>query len=190
MTTEQAIILAFLAAAFVAGWIARALVGAVRREAGPAGREPEAIVPAPRSEEAVHSPPPESAVPFPIPRGAVLESRHELARAIRAYHAAVVRTLRNGKYEGSGESTLEALAGALVALSRAVDHASAEMEGAHPLTERLQSTGVELRRLADDVMRHSREREVPAGVLDQLEQHLISAASMLLHRDRLQPRAA
>jgi hypothetical protein len=172
VTTEQAIILAFLAAAFVAGWAARAIVGAVRRpEASPAKAEPKAVV--------------ES----PLRGGPAHESRHELERAIRAYHAAVVRSRPIGKHDRSDESTLESLAGALVALSRAVDHESRELAARHPLTERLQNTGLELRRLADDVMRHSREQELPAGVFDQLEQNLISAASMIFAPDRLEVRA-
>jgi hypothetical protein len=174
VTTEQLIILALFAAAFLAGWIARALIGGGSR-AGASPRmakgEPARGSVGQRFEGAVH------------------ESRHELARATHAYHAAVVRSLRNGKESGSSESSLEALAGALVALSRAVDHASTELEAQHPLSEKLQSTGLELRRLADDVMRHSRERELPTGVFDQLEQHLISAASIIFTSDRLKPRA-
>jgi hypothetical protein len=209
VTTEQVVILGFLALAFLAGWIARALIGggrAARSEASAregrvergqaAGSEPAGGIgragglgPAGGSEPARTVEPAPASVTQRFP-GAVHDSRDELARAIRAYHAAVVGTLGNGSDHASGQSTLEALAAALVALSRAVDHASGELEAAHPLTGRLQSTGVELLRLADDVMRHSRERELPAGVFDQLEQHLISAASMILSPDRLQPRAA
>ena len=191
MTTEQLIILGFLACAFLAGWVARALVGAVRHTA--AGASPPL-----ESAEAAPVRPARAAAPTRAMsrprewnlRGAVNEGRDELGRAVRAYHAAVVRTLGNRNELPSDTNTLETLATALVALSRAVDHASSELDSTHPLTGRLRGTGVELRRLADDVMRHSREREVPAGVLDQLEQHLISAASMLLTPDRLQPRAA
>jgi hypothetical protein len=194
LTTEQIIILGFLALAFLAGWVARALVGGARQGAG---REPVAVAGAPEPIPAMvaSEPEPDPAVaagaPEPVEAApafevAVHQSRDELGRAIRAYHAAVVRTLRNGSGRDSGQESLEVLSGALVALSRAVDHESRVLEVEHPLTERLQRTGVELRRLADDVMRHSRERELPAGVFDQLEQHLISAASMILTPDRLQ----
>jgi hypothetical protein len=110
-------------------------------------------------------------------------SRDELARAVRAYHAAVVRTFRNGADQQSGQSSLEALSIALVSLARAVDHEARALGPEQELTAKLQSTGSELRRLADDVMQHS-QRELPAGVFDQLEQHLISAASMILEPAR------
>jgi hypothetical protein len=186
LTTEQIIILGFLALAFLAGWVARALVGGVRQGRG---REPALVASEPEPAPVVAS------GPEPIPAAqsfevAVHQSRDELGRAIRAYHSAVVRTLRNGSGRDSGQESLEALSGALVALSRAVDHESRALDAEHPLTARLQRTGMELRRLADDVMRHSRERELPAGVFDQLEQHLISAASMILTPSRLQAEAA
>jgi hypothetical protein len=249
LTTEQIIILGFLALAFFAGWVARALVGSARdetrewqekaRAAKAAGEEAppyqareyltqdtfyglhhahrggergiavsggERRAAASRGERgapaggversasaaaAAATTPAAGVEPVPVPAArsfavAVHQSRDELGRAIRAYHAAVVRTLRNGSDRDSGQGTLEALSGALVALSRAVEHESRALEAEHPLTERLQRTGVELRRLADDVMRHSRGPELPAGIFDQLEQHLISAASMILTQNRLQ----
>jgi MoxR-like ATPase len=173
LTTEQLIILGFLALAFLAGWIARALVGRVVNRLSPKGP-----VPAPASERSEIAPP--DARDF---KAAVRLSRDELARAVRAYHAAVVRTFRNGADGQSGQSSLEALSVALVSLARAVDHEARALGPEQELTARLQSTGSELRRLADDVMQHS-QRELPAGVFDQLEQHLISAASMILEPSR------
>jgi hypothetical protein len=236
LTTEQLIILGFLALAFFAGWVARALVGGARHARG---REPMAVANEPEplpvgatsepepSPVATSEPEPVTVVstgpepikassdpervqvasgprpvpataasePEPVPAAqsfevAVHQSRDELGRAIRAYHSAVVRTLRNGSGRDSGQESLEVLSGALVALSRAVDHESRTLKAENPLTGRLQRTGGELRRLADDVLRHSRERELPAGVFDQLEQHLISAASMILTPSRLQPEPA
>jgi hypothetical protein len=185
LTTEQIIILGFLALAFLAGWVARALVGGARHGRG---YEPVTVANEPESVQVASEPEPAPAAKsFEV---AVHQSRDELGRAIRAYHSAVVRTLRNGSGRDSGQESLEVLSGALVALSRAVDHESRVLEAEHPLTERLQRTGVELRRLADDVMRHSREQELPAGVFDQLEQHLISAASMILTPSRLQAHPA
>jgi MoxR-like ATPase len=173
VTTEQLIILGFLALAFLAGWIARALVGRVVNRLSPKGP-----VPAPASERSEIAPP--AARDF---KAAVRLSRDELAHAVRAYHAAVVRTFRNGADGQSGQSSLEALSVALVSLARAVDHEARALGPEQELTARLQSTGSELRRLADDVMQHS-QRELPAGVFDQLEQHLISAASMILEPSR------
>jgi len=174
VTTEQLIILGFLALAFLAGWIARALVGRVVSRLSQ--KEP---VPVP-------APTPARGSPIPARReikAAVRLSRDELTRAVRAYHAAVVRTFRNGADGQSGQSSLEALSVALVSLARAVDHEARTLGPEQELTARLQSTGSELRRLADDVMQHS-QRELPAGVFDQLEQHLISAASMILEPSR------
>lgn len=213
MTTEQLIILGFLALAFVAGWVARALVGravnrlsqrastgdeavAVTGEVAVAGGAngtpmPASAAQAGTSASAARAGTPAStgAAPRPAARdfkAAVRLSRDELAHAVRAYHAAVVRTIRNGSDEQSGQSSLEALSVALVSLARAVDHEARALGPDQQLTARLQSTGSELRRLADDVMRHS-QQEMPAGVFDQLEQHLISAASLILEPARLQP---
>ena len=172
MTTEQLIILGFLALAFLAGWIARALVGRVVSRLS--------------QKEPMPAPTPARGSPIPARReikAAVRLSRDELTRAVRAYHAAVVRTFRNGADGQSGQSSLEALSVALVSLARAVDHEARALGPEQELTARLQSTGSELRRLADDVMQHS-QRELPAGVFDQLEQHLISAASMILEPSR------
>jgi hypothetical protein len=187
VTTEQLIILGFLALAFLAGWIARALVGRVVSRLS--SKEPVAA-PESASHETTASAShgtseiaPTSARDF---KSAVRLSRDELARAVRAYHAAVVRTFRNGADQRSGQSSLEALSVALVSLARAVDHEARALGPEQELTARLQSTGSELRRLADDVMQHS-QRELPAGVFDQLEQHLISAASMILEPARPQP---
>jgi hypothetical protein len=178
VTTEQLIILGFLALAFLAGWIARALVGRVVSRLSQ--KEPVPVpVPAP-------APAPARGSPIPAKReikAAVRLSRDELTRAVRAYHAAVVRTFRNGADGQSGQSSLEALSVALVSLAGAVDHEARALGPEQELTARLQSTGSELRRLADDVMQHS-QRELPAGVFDQLEQHLISAASMILEPSR------
>jgi hypothetical protein len=215
VTTEQIIILGFLALAFLAGWVARAVVGMRERggerdrardaetgEAGPAGVggqadvvEPAEVggsanvaVPAPTVPARPAIAPAAHAVAQPFEGTG--RSRDELERAVRAYHAAVVRTFSNGSDGDSGATTLEALSAALVALSRAVDHEARKLEARHPLTERLQRTGFELHRLADDVMRHSADQELPAGVFDRLEQNLISAASMILAPSRAQPHAA
>jgi hypothetical protein len=193
VTTEQLIILGFLALAFLAGWIARALVGRVvsRLGQGAASGHEAMVEAADATQKLAPAHVPES--PLPVARDfktAVRLSRDELARAVRAYHAAVIRTFRGGDDGQSGQSSLEALSVALVSLARAVDHEARALGAEQALTARLQSTGVELRRLADDVMRHSRQQDVPAGVFDQLEQHLISTASMILEPGRLQRQAS
>ena len=188
MTTEQGIILGFLAAAFLAGWIAHAAVVWARRP-----REQVSTVP-----PTVHEPPPtvEEASPTvdeaplraspPRFEHAVHGSRDELARATRAYHAAVVGSLE-GNGRAADKTALEALAGSLLALARSVDHASKELDKQHPLRSKLHRMGDDLRRLADDVTRHSREAGIPTPVFDRLEQHLISAASMIFGPDRPAP---
>jgi hypothetical protein len=148
MTTEQAIVFGFIAAAFLFGWLARAGMEWASRSR----RRSEA---ADRLSERVES--------------AAEETRRELERAIRAYHATVSR-----------EGTLDSLAHALYALALAVGHASDEVEQDLPLAERLRKTGAELRVLAEDVMAASTAPEVPTGVLDRLEQELGSAVSTLL----------
>ncbi len=148
MTTEQAIVFGFIAAAFLFGWVARAGMewsSRSRRRSEASDRLSERV------------------------DGAAEETRRELERAIRAYHATVSR-----------EGTLDSLAYALYALALAVGHASDEVEQDLPLAERLRKTGVELRALAEDVMAASAAPEVPTGVLDRLEQELGSAVSTLL----------
>jgi len=175
MTTEQGIILGFLAAAFLAGWIAHAVVVWARRPhhaiAVPVDGGPAPPSTAQRFEHAVHG------------------SRDELARATRAYHAAVVGSLED-KGQAHDRSVFESLAGSLLALARSVDHASRELDAHDPLNAKLRRMGDDLRRLADDVTRHSREQEIPTPVFDRLEQNLISAASMILGSDRPAPLAA
>ena len=148
MTTEQAIVFGFIAAAFLFGWLARAGM----EWAGRSKRRAEASE---RLTERVDS--------------AAEESRRELERAIRAYHATV-----------SQEGTLDSLAHALYALALAVGHASDEVEHDLLLAERLRETGAELRALAQDVIAAPTAPEIPSGVLDRLEQELGSAVSTLL----------
>jgi NAD(P)-dependent dehydrogenase (short-subunit alcohol dehydrogenase family) len=148
MTTEQGIVFGFIAAAFLFGWLARAGTEWATRSR----RRAEA---ADKLAERVES--------------AADESRRELERAIRAYHATV-----------SDKGTLESLAQALYALALAVGHASGEVEHDLPLAGRLRQTGEELRNLAQDVMTYSSAPQIPTGVLDQLEQLLGSAVSTLL----------
>jgi hypothetical protein len=196
VTTEQLIILGFLAAAFVAGWIAHALVGTARARTGsPGGLPPMSPGPAFRlpnvgfeerlrvdRRDALRS----AAIDAPPARGfegATRDSREELARANRAYHAAVVGSLRDEDGR-SGQAVFEVLATALAALSGAVDHASGELDPFDPVAGKLRGTAADLRRLADDVMRHARERELPTPILDRLEQHLISAASVIFASGR------
>jgi hypothetical protein len=80
VTEEQLIVLGFLAAAFVVGWLARALIG--RRDRARSGTEPAA-----------------AAVTQEHLRRAVEATRQELDRAIRSHVAAVALSLRAG--EGS-----------------------------------------------------------------------------------------
>ena len=75
MTEEQLIVLGFLAAAFVVGWLARALIG--RRDRDRSGTEPAA-----------------AAVTEEQLRRAVEATRQELDRAIRSHVAAVALSLR------------------------------------------------------------------------------------------------
>jgi hypothetical protein len=191
MTTEQGIILGFLAAAFVAGWIAHALLvwarssrEQVRTVAPTVDEVPRTVYKAPPTVDEV----PQLHSSQPRFEHAVHGSRDELARATRAYHAAVVGSLEaNGR--AADKSAFEALAGSLLALARSVDHASQKLDAQHPLRLKLHRMGDDLRRLADDVTRHSREREIPAPVFDRLEQHLFSAAAMILGADRPAPLA-
>jgi len=117
---------------------------------------------------------------------AVGNSRRELERTIRAYHATVSSVLEDGGAEPPGESKLETLARALSALASAVDHASSELEEGDPLAARLRASGFELRELAFDVLLHSQRDELPT-VFDELEQNLISAASTIFSSGRAQP---
>jgi hypothetical protein len=89
VTREQLIVLSFIAAAFVAGWVARALTGLAagksrkRGEVG-SGRPPGLIDE--RFEDALE------------------ESRRGIDRAIRAYHATVIRAL-TGRDPSSSRKT-------------------------------------------------------------------------------------
>jgi hypothetical protein len=148
MTTEQAIVFGFIATAFLFGWLARAgmeWASRARRRADAADKLSARV------------------------ETAAEESRRELERAIRAYHATV-----------SEKGTLENLAEALYALALAVGHASGEVDPSLPLANQLRRTGAELRGLALDVMAYSTAQEVPIGLLDRLEQELGSAVSTLL----------
>jgi hypothetical protein len=160
MTTEQGIVLGFIAAAFVFGWLARVLTEWASRSR----RRNEAVV---MLTDRVES--------------AADESRRELERAIRAYHATVASHLSdNAADAGQGDGSLETLAHALYALALAVGHASGAVQQDLPLAGQLRQTGSELRSLAEDVMAYSSQPEVPNGVFDRLEQQLTSAASTLL----------
>jgi hypothetical protein len=173
MTTEQFIILAFLAAAFVAGWVVRSLVGMARN--GAATRRGEAAAAAAAAAHRVAHPAQldaRRAAPPPHP-----DARDEVSRAIRAYHAAVISSPPGGGKTGA--RNLVTLAGALAALSRAVGEAADEAGGQESLHGRLVQLTDELRTLSDEVMVHSRELELPPSILDRLEQHLITAASTI-----------
>jgi hypothetical protein len=168
-TREQVIILGFIAGAFVAGWLTRALTELRTR---PARDAPD------------RSPPPSARL-----GRAVGDSRRELERAIRAYHAAVSSTLENGGTGAPGESKLENLARALAAFATAVDRASAELGEDEPLAARLRASALELHELSLDLLLHPRGEELPI-VFDELEQNLISAASVILPFTRRQPQPA
>jgi hypothetical protein len=173
MTTEQIIILAFLAAAFLAGWAVRSLVElARRRDVGPAAAE----LPSSSGDGAVDANGARG-VETNGDRRAHADVRDQVRRAIRAYHGAIVHSLPNGDESIAGARDLERLAGALVALSRAVGQSAEELRGNESLRARLERLAGELRTLGDEVMVHARGAELPPSVLDRLEQHLISAAS-------------
>jgi hypothetical protein len=177
VTSEQLIIFGFIAAAFIAGWLTGTLTERRERKA----RVNQAPV-------AAEGPPPE-ATPDERLEGAVYESRRELDRTIHAYHAAVAWSLReeDGVPSASSEVTLEVLARALVALAIAIDHASEELRIEDPMAALLRASGFELRELAQDVMLHLGESQLPNGVFDRLEQHLTATASTILAPGRLQP---
>jgi hypothetical protein len=161
MTTEQAIVLGFIAAAFVFGWLARAMTewaSRSRRRAKATAKLTERV------------------------ESAADESRRELERAIRAYHATVARHLGDdGVEQGSADGTLDTLAQALYALALAVGHASSEVQQDLPLAARLRQTGSELRTLAQEVLAYSTQPDpVPNGMFDRLEQQLTTAVSTLL----------
>jgi hypothetical protein len=117
---------------------------------------------------------------------AVGDSRRELGRAIRAYHATVSSALERGGPERPRESELEALARALSALASAVDHAATELDERDSLAVRLSATSLDLRELALDVLARSQREELPT-VFDELEQNLIAAASAILSTTHPQP---
>jgi hypothetical protein len=169
VTTEQLIVLGFIAAAFLAGWLAHVVTAWAGRSRARAKVASVLSAPAARFEDAAH------------------ESRQELDRTIRAYNAAVGLSLKDDDSQAdAGKGALEILAHALYALALAIGHASDEVEQGHPLAAELRESGAELRRLAQDVMLYTSEPEVPNGVLDQLEQQLMSAASALLPRSESQ----
>jgi hypothetical protein len=178
VTSEQAIVLGFIAAAFVVGWLVGALIGRGNREA-PA---PEADVGSVQVPEGV-----KALLPPVRIQTAVDETRRELDRAIRAYHAAIALWLEDGRArEVVGEETLAVLARSVYALAMAVGHAADELAFDDPRADALRESGVDLRRLAEDVMLGSSEREDPTGVFDRLEQQLMAAAAAILPSGRLQ----
>jgi hypothetical protein len=163
VTTEQLIVMGFIAGAFVIGWLARASIEWAGRRRRRTQAEVTLSAGVPRHEELAS------------------DTREELDRAIRAYNAAVGLQLKDGESSiESGKGALEILASSLYALSLSVRHASTEVSQDHPLARTLRDSGSELRRLAQDVLLYTSEPEVPNGVLDQLEQELMSAASVLL----------
>jgi hypothetical protein len=180
VTSEQAIVLGFIAAAFVVGWLTGALIGRGSKQASP----PDAgSIQVPEGVQAL--------LPAVRLQGAVDESRRELDRAIRAYHAAIALWLEDGRArELVGEETLAALARSVYALAMAVGHAAEELAFDDPRADALRESGSDLRRLAEDVMLGSAEREDPAGVFDRLEQQLMTAASAILASGRLQAHAS
>jgi hypothetical protein len=172
MTREQAIVLGAFAAAFLTGWVAHALTAAAGRRRLGSAVPGGATLGAGRFELAVN------------------ESRRELDRAIRAYHATVALSLEEHDPDVSDEASLEVLARALVALALAVDHTSQQLELGHPLSATLYESGSHLRQLAEDVMLHSAQPHLPTPVFDQLEQHLMSAAAVILAPGRVQVHAS
>jgi hypothetical protein len=131
----------------------------------------------------------EPALPADRFERAVGDSKRELERAIRAYHATVSSVLEDGDAGSPGERKLEILARALSALASAVDHASGELDEGDPLAARLRASGLELRELALDVLVRSQREELPT-VFDELERNLISAATTILSSGRPQAQAA
>jgi hypothetical protein len=177
VTNEQIIILALFAAAFLAGWVTHALTAAAsRRLRAPAPSNRNALVPvtlaAPTADRF---------------EAAVDESRRELERAIRAYHTTVTLSLEDGGPASSPPTSLDVLVRALAALSIAVEHASRELEGDNALATKLHATGSELRLLAQEVLLHEADAELPPTIFDRLEQHLTTAAAVILAPGRLQP---
>jgi hypothetical protein len=86
VTKEQWIVVGFLAAAFVAGWLARALAG--RREREPRGADPPAVVLDEDLERAVDA------------------TRAELDQAIRSYMAALALMVRADEQQRAGSEPL------------------------------------------------------------------------------------
>lgn len=198
MTNEQIIVLALFAAAFLAGWVTHALTAAASRRL----RAPAPIVRIGAAEAA------DAAFDVRF-KAAVDESRRELERAIRAYHTTVTLSLdgdgngkangkaygkehgkEHGKAASSPPTSLDVLVRALAALSIAVEHASRELEGDDALATKLHATGSELRLLAQEVLLHEADAELPPTIFDRLEQHLTSAAAVILAPARLQPHAS
>ncbi len=186
MTTEQIIVLGLLAVAYVGGWVMGAVTARLRsrRHTPPFptanGVEKETLVPG-RSLIPVSLPQP---VHLPVPEesaSVVFAAREQLDHAIKAYHAAVAVALSHSNGAGrDDEAALRTLAHSLVELARATGEASERLERSHPLAEMLRQAGPELVELAADVMARSKERRLPAAVLDRLEQDLTSAAAAIL----------
>ena len=177
VTSEQAIILALIAAAFVSGWIVHALTG---EHAEPEGSE--AAEPAPEPEP----------VPFVVEAGAngranghevvladaVDNSREALDRAVTDYHAAVALWLREGDASTASHAMFSFFGHDVVQLAHAVEDVS-DVLAEDPLCDELRTSGSELRRLGQEMIMCPRGTRLPPEILDRSEDSLLSAASAI-----------
>jgi hypothetical protein len=194
VTSEQAIILGLLAAAFIAGWVVRATTGHAPRDEDWQEPPRAQVTPPP---EAASAPPfeaeadPTAAVAVHPPStsvssaasngiGAVLdESRLALDRAITDYHATVALLLRDGEGSSTSDTMFERFGTDVVRLAEAVEDASDELAG-DPLCDHLRASGSALRHLAGEVLVCSRQaKPPPPEILDRSEERLISTAAAI-----------
>jgi hypothetical protein len=195
VTSEQAIILALIAAAFVGGWIVHALTGEPAEQQDSGASEPEPPL--------VAGPPPEGP---PVPASsrvdggliederagangranghevvladAVHHSREALDRAVTDYHAAVALWLRDGDGSTASDAMFSLFGHDVVRLAHAVEDVS-DVLAEDPLCDELRTSGSELRRLGQEVIMCPRATKLPPEVLDRSEDSLLSAASAI-----------
>jgi hypothetical protein len=169
VTSEQAIILAVIAAAFVGGWIVHALTGGpAEHGADPAEPEPlllEAEVNGRANGEVVLA-------------DAVDHSREALDRAVTDYHAAVALWLRDGDASTASDAMFSLFGHDAVRLAHAVEDVS-DVLAEDPLCDELRTSGSELRRLGQEMIMLPRATTLPPEILDRSEDSLISAASAI-----------
>jgi hypothetical protein len=173
VTSEQAIILALIAAAFVSGWIVHALTGEHAEQEGSEAAEPE---PAPVVVEAGANG--RANGHEVVLADAVDNSREALDRAVTDYHAAVALWLREGDASAASHAMFSFFGHDVVQLAHAVEDVS-DVLAEDPLCDELRTNGSELRRLGQEMIMCPRGTRLPPEILDRSEDSLLSAASAI-----------